>query len=156
MESETASALSFIGVPALLTNAIFVLLLSTANRLARSVTPAREIARLTGPDKGESTLDLSRQLRFAERRVLLTVWAMGLLYFALASFAAATLLAFVGEFEAAAELDLLKRVFVRGTMFAEGVGFVGLLLGASLLVYETTLAYRMLKEEAATVGRIRT
>ena len=149
MTSETTSALGYIGAPALLTNAISVLLLSTANRLARSVTRAREVAELLSGGGKETALELSRQLEIAETRVLLTVWAMGLLYLSLGCFAAATLLAFVGEFGNEAALDMIDSAFVRATMVAGGIGFVMLMSGASLLVYETSLAYRMLKYEAA-------
>ena len=149
MDNVTASALGFIGAPALLTNAISVLLLSTANRLARSVTRAREIAKSIAAKDPKPAVTLPRQLALAEHRVLLTVWAMSVLYMALGAFAAATLLAVVGELQTAAQIDLLRTAFVRASMATGGLGFVGLIVGAALLTYESSLAYRMLKEEAA-------
>jgi hypothetical protein len=148
MTSDAVSAVGFIGAPALLTNATSVLLLSTANRLARSVARARELAATAADDNKEKVLTLNSQLRMAQRRVLLTVWAMGLLYLGLSSFAAATLIAFVGEFGKEAGLALLESGLVRGTMITGGLGFISLMLGSALLVYETTLAYRMLREES--------
>lgn len=98
MEPSAFAALSLIGAPALLTNATSVLLMSTANRLGRSVDRARQLATAVAGQPGGSDMreDLMRQLSRAERRVLITVRAMSLLYFALGAFAVSTLAAFVG------------------------------------------------------------
>jgi cyanate permease len=73
---------------------------------------------------------------------------MGLLYLGVGSFAAATLIAFLGEFGREAGIGAFDSGMVRSTLMAGGVGFVSLMLGSALLVYETTLAYRMLWEES--------
>jgi hypothetical protein len=155
--SDTAYAgLALVGAPALLTNATSVLLMSTANRLARSVTRAREITQAIEQLGGHSD-DPDRlfwQLNLAERRVLITVRAMTALYVAIGCFSAGTLAAFLGAL-ALAEESAFQPWAVQATVLTGAGGVIALMSGAALLVYETHLAYRLLHDEAKRLRRQR-
>lgn len=152
LEPDTPfAALTLIGAPALLTNATSVLLLSTSNRLNRTIVRARELAAEMDASKGtaggEGLAYLSSQLDAGETRVLITVRAMTLLYSALGLFVASTLAAFIGAIAAPSEGLLLSGSLMM-TIVTGGIGFLGLVLSAAILVRESQLAYRMLRAEA--------
>jgi hypothetical protein len=150
MPDSPFSVLSFIGAPAVLTNATSVLLLSTANRLGRTVTRARDLVEQIGAAEPRDTPfagELRWELDIAERRVLVAVRAMMALYMAVGSFAAGTLAAFIGVF--AGGFATRSTVFV--TIGVGVIGFIALITAAALLVYEAHLAFRLLHHEASRI-----
>jgi hypothetical protein len=144
------AALTMIVAPALLTNATSLLLLSTSNRLARSVDRARKLATDiradTGPSPGPDSLLWA--LEMAERRVVLTVRAMTGFYIAVGAFAAGTMSAFLGVFAGSSFSTLVFDAAVFGTLVTGLIGFAALFIGAALLGVESHLAYRLLRDEA--------
>jgi hypothetical protein len=70
--------LTFIGAPAILTNASSVMALGTSNRFARAIDRARVISAKLDNEKSLAGNEIefqTRQLRFSERRVMLLVRA---------------------------------------------------------------------------------
>ena len=136
-------ALSLIAAPAVLTNACSVLILSTANRLARAVDRTRL---LTGEmeraaSEGRPTPDGEvRELASVERRTLLLLHALRYFYVALGGFALSAFLSLIGAVLAPRAPGVLSRpmeVIALGT----GVVAVGaLVMGTLVLVRETRIA----------------
>ena len=123
------SVLSWIIAPALLTNACTLLILSTANRLARAVDRAQEHS---------SKLD--------EQRSLMLLAALRSFYVACGSFATATLISIFGAVVATLEArDLVRVLEVCGA--AAGLVAVGALIHGSVVVMrETTVVVLQLKQ----------
>lgn len=143
------AALALIGAPALLTNATSVLIMSTANRLGRTVSRARELA----GDMAAKALDAGMRsevawhARVAERRVLMTMRALSSLYAALALFAASTVLALLGALTSGATAGLLVDGIAWASLATGLLGFACLIVGSGLLVSESQLAYRQIRRE---------
>ncbi len=160
--SSPFAVLTFIAAPAILTNASCVLTLSTSNRFARAIDRTRTLAGLLQSHQQENVREpwLSenvrlevKQLHLAERRVLLLVRALTAFYWSMGSFALGALTSLLGA-------SLNVSGYQGGTQvvlflaFAAGVsGVGGLVIGASLLVLETRVTLRLLREET---GAIRT
>lgn len=97
MDSNPFTFLSYVGGPALLTNASSLLLLSTANRFARAVDRSRELmARVTPPPPDLKARAEFQELFEVRRRVAQIAGALSCLYLAAAMFGLATLLSIVG------------------------------------------------------------
>ena len=142
--------LTFIVAPAILTNASSVNVLSTSNRLARSMERARAIS--TQIEEHEGDLDSGNEVRlkllkFAERRTLIIVRALTCFYISVGSFAAASLISLLGAVFVAAQQDLLRQVTLAVSLCAGIVGVGGLACGSGLLVFETRMALRGMAEE---------
>jgi hypothetical protein len=149
------SLLSLIVAPAVLTNASSVLILSTSNRLARTVDRTRVLTSLLqGPESQSgalAALELS-ELRRAQRRMVMLIQALRSFYVALGGLASTALLSGVGAVMATEEAPMPTRAI---GILALGSGFVGvgmLVRGASLLVRETRLAVAGLQEQAAEIS----
>src|ERR1700749_239103 len=93
MAANPFVVLSYVGGPALLTNASSVFIMSTANRFARAIDRARELAKQS-PANAEP--DRIEELKLAHRRVDLIARAMSCFYFAAAMFALGTLASIAG------------------------------------------------------------
>jgi hypothetical protein len=143
------SLLTFIAAPAILTNASSVNVLSTSNRLARSMERARaismQIEEHENDDRGNDVR--LKLLKFAERRTLIIVRALTCFYIAVGSFAAASLISLLGAVFVAAHNDLLQQVTLVVSIIAGIVGVCGLAIGSGLLVFETRMALRGMAEE---------
>jgi hypothetical protein len=142
--------LTFIVAPAILTNASSVMALGTSNRFARAIDRARSLAALIerkeqDPDP-ETALRL-RQLRVAERRTLLLVRALTAFNLSVGSFAAASLVSLLGAVLFIAGSDWPHQATLVAAFCAGGVGVGGLVTGSGLVVWETRLALRILREE---------
>jgi hypothetical protein len=144
------SLLTFIAAPAILTNASSVNVLSTSNRLARSMERARAISTQIeehedDPNSGnEVRLKL---LKFAERRTLIIVRALTCFYVAIGSFAAASLISLLGAVFVAAHQDMMQQITLIVSIVAGVIGVGGLSIGSGLLVFETRMALRGMAEE---------
>ncbi len=148
------AALTFIAAPAVLTNASSVLALGTSNRFARAVDRQRQLsAMLEGPMADAATGALRiRQLGYAGRRAQLLLRALTCFYLSLGAFASAALISILGATAVASVgndyINFINRLIAVATGIT-GVG--GLVFGCSLLVHETRITLRSLKEETAFV-----
>jgi len=146
--------LSLIVAPAILTNASSVLIMSTSNRLARSVDRARELSKQL-----EAEFDLKspvaarrlRELAASETRALLLLKGLRSFYAALGGFACAALISLLGTALVAFETPLFVQL-MEGTGIGVGVLAVAALVnGSRLLLTETRIAVTVLSERAADV-----
>jgi hypothetical protein len=150
LNANPFSLLTFIAAPAILTNASSVNVLSTSNRLARSMERARAISiqieehENDADDGNDVRLKL---LKFAERRTLIIVRALTCFYIAIGSFAAASLISLLGAVFVAAQQDMLRQITLAVSLCAGIVGVGGLTIGSGLLVFETRMALRGMAEE---------
>ena len=155
LETSPFAALSLIAAPALMTNATSLLVMSTSNRLGRTVDRARGLAREIEAlsrngeaGRGDVLLDLNR----AQRRVLITMRALTALYFAVGAFATGTLAAFLGAVLASPAGGLLQAA-VAVNLATGGLAFASLMLAAGLLMRESQLGYVLLRDEADRARR---
>jgi hypothetical protein len=142
--------LTFIAAPAILTNASSIMSLGTSNRFARAIDRARQLSAQVEGKEHESDPAVAlrlRQLRSAERRALLLVRALTSFYVSVGSFAAASLVSLLGAALDLAEQQPLQPVTLGIAFFAGFCGVGGLVSGSGLLVLETRMALRILREE---------
>jgi hypothetical protein len=146
------SVLSWIIAPALLTNACTLLILSTANRLARAVDRAQELSSKI-EDGGAEPASPGAIRRFGEltaheRRSLMLLAALRSYYVACGSFATATLISIFGAVIASlGARDLVLVLVVCGA--AAGLVAVGALIyGSVVAMRETGIVARLLRERA--------
>ena len=142
--------MTFIVAPAILTNASSVMALGTSNRFARTIDRARALsAQVEGKEEApdpEIALRI-RQLRVAERRALLLVRALTAYYLSVGSFAAASLISLLGAVFFVAHNEVLQLATLVVAFCADVAGVGGLVIGSGLLVGETRMALRILREE---------
>jgi hypothetical protein len=154
MDQNPFAVLSLIVAPAILTNASSVLIMSTSNRLARSVDRARELSKqleeTTNFDSPEPRRRLS-ELSAAEHRALLLLRALRSFYVALGAFAFAAFVSLLGAVLAALPLNhIVYPLEVIGV--SSGLVAVGaLVFGSFLLLQETRIAVQVISDRAATV-----
>lgn len=152
--SNPFAALTFIAAPALLTNASSLLLLGTSNRLARAVDRVRALAshleHHADTESRIAQLEL-RQMKSAERRVLIIVRAMTAFYLAVGSFAFGTMLALVGAALVTPDHEVMRLWVMRLTIAACVIGVAAIMSGSLSLVFETRLTFQILRVEADLV-----
>jgi hypothetical protein len=159
LDPNPFAALSLIVAPAILTNACAVLSMSTGTRLARAVDRARELAKqLEEPSAGAGGSESARrldELTAVEQRTAMLIAALRSFYVALGGFAAATLISLLGAVLVRLSGPVLLALEIGAV--ASGTIAVGALVhGSMLLVRETRIAVRVLRERAAAVrARIR-
>jgi hypothetical protein len=142
--------LTFIVAPAILTNASSVMTLGTSNRFARAIDRARGLAaEVEGKEQQSDPLIglRIRQLRTAERRVLLLVRALTSFYLSVGAFAAASLVSLLAAVFFVAGQELLRHITLAGALVAGILGVAGLATGSALLVWESRMSLRILQEE---------
>ena len=148
------AVLTLIAAPAVFTNASSVLALGTGNRLARVVDRTRQLTnQLRDPaaqNRSETEMDLRHIVRLEQRADRL-VRAMAFFYTAIGAFAAASLISIFGAVLAGQQSRVPFEVIGGLSFIAGAIGFVGLVIGCTLLVSETRLALRSLSEEAELV-----
>lgn len=148
--SDTLSILSAMFTPAILVSACGSLILTTSQRLSRSLDRQREVARLlrqnqqlaatSTPDPAERG-HLTQQLLFAIRRARLLQQAMTSLHFTLSIFIGSILA--IGIFE----LTNISRAWIIAALSV--LGAITLLYGSVLLIQESGLARSDVAEETA-------
>jgi hypothetical protein len=143
MAMSPLALVSYVGGPALLSNATALFILSTSNRFARSLDRARILAER--PDASE---DGQNELRDAHRRVRLIVRALTSFYFAAATFALGTLAAIAGAAIAEIQNAPMLSEIVGGAATVGILGFVAFVVGAVCLVIEARITERMFAREA--------
>ena len=146
------SVLSWIVAPALLTNACTLLILSTANRLARAADRAQELSskREDGADPASpEAIRRIGELTAHERRALMLLAALRSYYVACGSFATVTLISIFGSVIASlGARDLVRVLEVCGGV--AGLVAVGALIYGSVVVMrEISIVVRVLQQRVA-------
>jgi hypothetical protein len=159
LDPNPFAALSLIVAPAILTNACSVLSMSTSNRLARAVDRARDLAKqLEEPSAaagGSESVRRLDELAAAEQRTVMLLGALRSFYVALGAFAAATLISLLGAVLVRLSGPAVVALEI-GAVVAGTIAVGALMHGSVLLVRETRIAVRVLRERAAGVrARIR-
>lgn len=145
------SVLSWIIAPALLTNAATLLILSTANRLARAVDRAQELSRrLADPASSEAIRRLGELTAHEQRSFMLLSALRSFYYIACGSFATATLISIFGAVIASlAARDLVRVLEVCGAV-AGLVAVSALIYGTVVVMRETSIVVQVLQQRAAS------
>ncbi|MBV8799542.1 MAG: DUF2721 domain-containing protein [Alphaproteobacteria bacterium] len=141
--------LSYVGGPALLTNATGLFILSTSNRFARAVDRARFLAdRLSG--EGSAVRPHFRmEMPEVQRRVLLMGRALACFYVAASAFAIATLASIAAAVLTQEVQGAVIRTVYGLSLTCGGIGFCAFIAGAALLSLESRTAVRSLAREYA-------
>ncbi|MBA4017049.1 MAG: hypothetical protein C0483_07755 [Pirellula sp.] len=142
--------LTFIAAPAMLTNASSIMTLGTGNRFARAIDRARSLSALVQAAGDSDTPQAKmhrRQLSYAERRALILVRALTAFYVSVGSFGAASLISLLGAVFVVAGSDFVHQLCLSVALVAGVAGVGGLVIGSSLLVWETRMALFILTEE---------
>jgi hypothetical protein len=148
------AVLSSIVAPAMLTSATSILAMSTSNRLARAVDRARELSKqleaVGGLDSPEAVRRLS-ELTNAERRSLMLLRSLQGFYVALGCFASAALASLFGAMLFTLTGSAVVRVFAGIGIAAALIAVGALVYGCSVLVRETHLAVKVLRDRATDI-----
>jgi hypothetical protein len=141
--------LSYVGGPALLTNATSLLVLSTANRFARAIDRSRYLTGLlTEPAlEGIRALEVA-ELRTTGQRIRLIGTAISALYLAAAMFALATVVSILGGVLAQMTAGTILDVIVVFAVALGVVGFGAFVTASLALVIETRITMRWLGQES--------
>jgi len=142
--------LSYVGGPALLTNATSLLLLSTANRFARAIDRSRYLTGLLNNPALEALHAVEvTELRMTGRRIWLIGLAISGLYLAAAMFALATVMSIVGAVVAQLAGGAVLDVIVVFAVVLGLIGFAAFVTAAFALVIETRITMGSLARESA-------
>ena len=147
-DTNPFALLTFIAAPAILTNASSVMALGTSNRFARAVDRARALGRAEARTAPAATLR-DRQLQAVGRRGLLLVRALTAFYLSVGAFAAASLVSLLGAVAVATQQPTLRVVSFGVAMIAGVAGVGGLVAGSGILMWESRLTLRILRDELA-------
>jgi hypothetical protein len=156
MSSSFFTVLTLIVAPAVLTNASSVLALNTANRFARIIDRAKELAaelRHLPDGDPQHALRLLQLQRLGQRAEFL-LRAQSSIYAALGLFVTAALVAVVGAGVAIRHPDGSRVI----AMIGLGVGILatsGLIHGSQLIIRDTRLALVTLREDLAMLTGVR-
>jgi len=156
MSANPFTVLSYVGGPALLTNASSLFVLSTSNRFARAIDRSRFLSEALGSSSaGRWTAHYRDELVTVSKRLGIIARAMTGFYFAAAMFALATLASIAGA--VVAELASVAPNLIGVLAVACGLaGFAGFVTGAVSLVAESRLAMRSLAKESEAAIAIAT
>jgi Protein of unknown function (DUF2721) len=144
------TVLSYVGGPALLTNATGLMLLSTANRFARAVDRCRELVKYLESGEGvRSKAGAAQELLMSHQRVGLLGRAMSRFYLAASMFAFATMTSVAGGILGNYLGGLAFDAVIAFAVLTGAVGFFALVSGSLSLTLESRLATRALDMEAA-------
>jgi len=143
MTTNPFVVLSYVGGPALLTNATSLFILSTSNRFARAIDRARVLA-----ERSDNGIDVLEELKDAHKRVDLIVRALTSFYVAAAMFALGTLATIAGAAVAEVQNAPILTVVIAGAAIVGVAGFVAFMAGAISLVFEARITAKMIALEA--------
>lgn len=148
-EANPVAAFTLIAAPAVLTNAVALLILSTSNRFSRTLDRARSLsAQLEGSGLAVNQRRLrTSQFERAQVRTFLLLRALSLFYLSLGIMAVTTVLSVLGISVTAFSNNVFEGGMWIGVM-AVAFGVLILALGCIYLVRETRLAAESIKEEA--------
>jgi hypothetical protein len=144
--------LTLIVAPAVLTNAMSVLALSTSNRFLR----AGERLRVLANELEKVTNEEDRAWRLThitriERQAVLLLGALRAAYLALGSFVSASLVSVLGAGLAAQHFHPADEMMIALALIAGFVGAGALVWGCTLLFWATRLSMLNISEEAALI-----
>ena len=147
--------LSYVGGPALLTNATSLFIMSTSNRFGRAIDRSRFLSeKLSGSNADPLRAIYLQEMPDVHRRVLLIGRAMVCFYLAVGSFALATLGSILGAVlaESAENAATYGVVFI--AISTGLIGFAAFIAGAWMLVMESRMAVRSLSREYTEAIRL--
>ena len=139
--------LSFIAGPAILTNATAVLLNGASIRYNLAIGLWRDLQTEIhgrGATVAAAYPDQARALTLANRRVVLIVSALNLLYAAVGGFGVSTLTGLAGAMLSGGRLDAIVGVCKTATVAAGAFGLVCLLSAATVFLLEARCTMRLL------------
>jgi MFS family permease len=139
--------LSYVGGPALLTNATTLFVLSTSNRFARAVDRSRFLVDRLSDGDGIRPF-YREEIPEVHRRVLLIGRALVCFYLAAACFALATLGSISGAVLAEATNGPPTIAIIIAAVLTGIVGFCAFIAGAAMLTMESRTAVRSLLRES--------
>lgn len=158
LSTSPLGLLTFIAAPAMLTNASSIMTLGTGNRFARAIDRARSLSALVQAAGDADTPEIQmhrRQLSYAERRALILVRALTSFYVSVGSFGAASLISLLGAVFVVVGGEFAHRLCLSIALFSGVTGVGGLVIGSSLLVWETRMALFILTEETEAMCKLR-
>lgn len=149
MATNPFVVLSYVGGPALLTNATSLLVLSTANRFARAIDRSRYLTGLLAEPalEGLHALEVA-ELRTTGRRIRLIGTAISALYLAAAMFALATVVSIIGGVVAQATTGATLDVIIVFAVALGIIGFAAFVIASLALVIETRITMGWLGQES--------
>lgn len=148
------AALTLIAAPAILTNACSVLILSTSNRLARTVDRARLLVGQIEAAPPGTTDELLDAQRSAESRAIILAKALRLTYAALGCFAGAACVSVFGAIASSGPSWL--ETMLQSLAIVLGLLAVGQLMAAAVfLVHEARVTVVQLQKESVAMERRR-
>ncbi len=143
------TVLSYVGGPALLTNATALLLLSTSNRFARAIDRSRYLVEYLEQGGGARPKSgAAQELILSQDRVRLIGSAMSRFYLATGVFALATMSSVAGAVLGEYFGGLSVEVAIAAAILSGVIGFAALVHGSVSLTIESRLATRSLNMEA--------
>lgn len=151
LDGNPFGLLTFLVAPAILTNASAIIALSTSNRFGLALERAKMILAEIKAVHAATDYEMPtriKHLQLAERRVLLLIRALTLVYLAVGSFAAATLVSLLGAAFFDTHDALVRRLSSGLGMLSGTAGVCGLIAGCGILLWETRLAQQLLLEES--------
>jgi len=135
--------LSYVGGPALLTNATSLFVLSSSNRFALAIEAARAVAERCGDGRDEKD-----ELRDTRKRVDLLVRALASFNVAAAMFSLGTLASIAGAAIAEIQNARILLVVIGGAAIVGVAGFIAFVTGTISLVFEARLIARIIARES--------
>jgi hypothetical protein len=150
------ASLTIIVAPAILTNAASVLSLGTANRIARVVDRARVLAAELGdlPPGSPLAVTYDEHLGRLTVRSQLLLRALRCFYAGIGAFASSALISVAGTVLAAsAGTTVFETLAILG-LVSGTVGVGGLVVGCAVMVRETQLAVRFLRQEVEFIQKL--
>lgn len=144
--------LTLIAAPAVLTNAMSVLALSTSNRFLRAGERLRALAaELQKTDEADERAWRLTHINRIERQAFLLLSALRLEYVALGSFICASIFSIIGAGLASQSLHAAEVVLIVLALFVGIVGASSLVAGCVKLFRATRLSMMNIAEEAALI-----
>jgi hypothetical protein len=148
-DANPFALLTFIAAPAILTNASSVMALGTSNRFARAVDRARALGRAESRTDPAVAALRDQQMTAVSRRVLLLVRALTAFYLSVGAFATASLVSLLGAVAVVAQQPELRIINFAVALIVGVAGVGGLVTRSAILVWESRLTLRPLREELA-------
>lgn len=155
--SNPFAALTLIAAPAVLTNACSVLVMSTSNRLGRSVDRARALNSLLDREKELTEEETKtermylKELNIVQQRTVILMKSLRLFYLALGGFASSAVVSLLGALLVVYVHGVVVTVVEAIALLVGMAGVCSLIYGCFQLFHETRLAVTVLEEQAKHV-----
>ncbi len=154
------TVLTYVGGPALLTNATALMLLSTSNRFARAIDRSRYLVEFLDNKERPRKAAAAKELVMAQDRVRLIGAALSRFYLATSVFALATMSSVAGAVLGEYIGGLSFGAVIAFAALSGVIGFAALVHGSIALMLESRVAMRSLDLEAeeamASIERVLT